>query len=69
MAEKASSKLTVKQHRLTSAHKGHASHMCELVAKRKMADVAKLAKGAKYVCHICGRAAAQASSLCEAVEL
>jgi len=62
-------KRTVKAHKLFKSHTGHASHMCELVAKRKMDKVATLAKGAKYVCHICGRAAAKGSSLCEPVEI
>lgn len=59
----------VKEHVLFKVHPGHSSHMCELVAKRQMDRVAELSKGAKYICHICGRAAAKASSLCEAVEI
>ncbi len=59
----------VKGHKLFEEHKGHARHMCDLVAKRKMAEVARLANGAKYVCHICGRAAAKAANLCEPVEM
>lgn len=43
--------------------------MCDLVAKRKMAQVARLSKGANYVCLICGRAAAKESNLCEPVEI
>jgi hypothetical protein len=43
--------------------------MCELVAKRRMDKVATLAKGAKYICHICGRAAASGDNLCEPVEI
>lgn len=62
-------KMVVKEHKLFEQHKGHANHLCELVAKRKMAEVGRLSKGAKYVCHICGRAAAKASSLCEPVEI
>ncbi len=62
-------RLVVKEHKLFEKHAGHAQHLCELVAKRRMAEVAKLATGAKYICHICGRAAAKASSLCEPVEL
>jgi hypothetical protein len=50
-------------------HIGHEEHLCDLVAKRKMAQVARLAKGAKYVCHICGRAAAKSTNLCEPVEI
>ena len=56
-------------HRLFEVHAGHSHHMCDLVAKRKMADVARFAKDAKYVCHICGRAAAKSDNLCEPVEI
>ena len=62
-------KRIVKAHKLFRAHPGHGNHMCELVAKRKMDKVATLSKGAKYVCHICGRAAAKAVNLCEPVEI
>jgi len=50
-------------------HTGHANHLCELVAKREMGKVAEAAKGAKYMCHICGRAAAKAANLCEPVKI
>ncbi len=50
-------------------HTGHTGHLCELVAKRKMDKVATLARDAKYMCHICGRAAGKASGLCEPVKL
>ena len=56
-------------HELFKKHTGHSKHLCELVAKRRMDEVAAAAKGAKYLCHICGRAAAKASSLCEPVEI
>ena len=62
-----SAKRVAPEHRLFKKHTGHANHLCELVSKRKMNDVATLAKDAKYVCHICGRAAAKAGSLCEPV--
>ena len=62
-------KRVVKEHALFNQHKGHANHLCELVSKRQMDKVATLSKGAKYVCHICGRAAAKASNLCEPVEI
>ena len=52
-----------------SKHTGHASHLCELVARRDMERVASLSKGAGYMCHICGRAAAKASSVCEPVAI
>jgi hypothetical protein len=54
---------------LTDVHEGHNKHMCDLVAKRKMAQAAEYAKGARYLCHICGRAAAEAENLCEPVEI
>jgi hypothetical protein len=62
-------KRTVPEHELTKTHTGHEQHMCELADKRMMDKVADLAKGAKYVCHICGRAAAKEANLCEAVEI
>lgn len=64
-----SKKNVVKKHKLFSAHPGHAQHLCELVNKRQMAKVARAAKGADYLCHICGRAASKGSSLCEPVEI
>lgn len=57
------------QRLLGGSHTGHANHLCELVSKRKMEEVAKRAAGAKYICYICGRAAAEAESLCEPVEI
>jgi hypothetical protein len=61
--------LVVHEHKLFTNHPGHQNHLCELVTKRQMAKVAKLSKDAKYVCHICGRAAAKATNLCEPVKL
>ena len=69
MAKRKSMKRVVPQHKLYTKHTGHASHLCELVAKRQMDKVASQSKGAKYICHICGRAAAKASSLCEPVQI
>ena len=62
-------KRTVAEHELAKEHNGHEEHLCELVSKRQMDRVADLAKGAKYVCHICGRAAAKPENVCEAVEI
>lgn len=62
-------KMTVHEHKLPEEHGGHAQHLCDMVAKRKMAEVARLAKDAKYICHICGRAAANSVNLCEPVEI
>ena len=69
MAQGKGKKLVVPEHRLFAEHKGHSKHLCDLVAKRKMAEVARLAKDAGYVCHICGRAAARPDNLCEPVEI
>jgi len=62
-------KRTVAEHKLAKTHTGHAQHLCDLVANRKMDRVAELAKGAKYICHICGRASAKAANVCEPVEI
>lgn len=61
--------MTVPEHKLMKAHAGHNKHLCELTAKRQMQQVAKAAKDAKFVCHICGRAAAKAGNLCEPVKI
>lgn len=62
-------KRTTTAHPLEKTHAGHAMHMCDLAAKRKMDQIADLAAGAKYICHLCGRAAASPENLCEAVEI
>ncbi len=67
MAEQSSRQRVVPEHKLYKQHTGHAQHMCELVSKRQMDKVATLAKDAKYVCNICGRAAAKSGNLCEPV--
>jgi len=59
----------VKEHALFKEHKGHSNHLCELVSKRKMDRVADLSKDPRYVCNICGRAAAKAANVCEPVEI
>ena len=69
MAKPKSAKRTVPQHKLATSHTGHSHHMCELVAKRQMDKVASYSKGARYICHICGRAAASAANLCEPVRI
>jgi len=68
-AKSSAAKRVVPQHKLYATHAGHNSHLCELTAKRQMNRVASLAKNAKFVCHICGRAAAKPGSLCEAIEI
>jgi hypothetical protein len=54
---------------LTDEHPNHENHMCHLVASRQMQTAAKLAKDAKFICLICGRAAAEGSNLCKPVEI
>ena len=55
------------ERRLYAQHGGHEHHLCDLVARRQMDKVADFSKDAKYICFICGRAAADASNLCEPV--
>jgi hypothetical protein len=69
MAKTKTMKRVVREHPLHRTHAGHNRHLCDLVDKRQMDRVAELARGAKYLCHICGRAAAKAENLCEAVEI
>jgi hypothetical protein len=46
----------------------HDQHLCTLADYRQMLTVAKLAKDAKYMCVLCGRAAASTKPLpCRAV--
>jgi hypothetical protein len=47
----------------------HEKHLCILAELRQMGTVAKLAKDGKYICHACGRVAADAENLCEPVKL
>jgi len=69
MAKAKSKKMVCPEHKLCGTHPGHAKHLCELVAKRRMAEVAKLSNGAKYLCNVCGRAAAKSSNVCEPVQI
>lgn len=64
-----SKKRTVPEHKLFKKHTSHTNHLCQLVAGRQMDKVATLSKGAKYLCHICGRASNKAANLCEPVEI
>jgi len=64
-----SMKMVVPMHKLFEKHDGHARHLCELAARRQMAQVARASKGANYLCHICGRAASKPTSLCEPVAI
>lgn len=47
----------------------HSHHLCDLVVGRQMKTVARLAADARYLCPVCGRAAARPENLCEPVEL
>ena len=50
-------------------HRGHAQHLCRLVAERQMERVASLTRGAVFMCRVCGRGAARPENLCEPVEI
>ena len=39
--------------------------LCKLASSGKIDKIAKLAKGANYICTKCGRAAAKAENLCK----
>jgi len=69
MARDEGEPIVEREHKLFEEHKGHSAHLCDLVAKRKMAEVARLTKGARYMCHICGRGAAKSTNLCEPIEI
>lgn len=53
---------------LSDNHPHHEKHLCSLVEQRKMKTVARLAKDAKYVCLVCGRASKSEKNLCWPVE-
>ena len=57
------------EHELFKKHAGHSNHMCDLVSRRMMDKAATYAENAKYICHICGRAAAKPENLCEPVQI
>ena len=54
---------------LADYHPNHDKHLCKMVELRNMKSVGKLAKNARYICFLCGRAAKNKSHLCEPVEL
>jgi hypothetical protein len=47
----------------------HENHLCILAELRQMGTVAKMARDGKFICHACGRVAANAENLCEPVKL
>ena len=54
-------------------HPGHDKHLCYLTnlgfQMSNPADYKNLVKGSKFVCKLCGRAAADAKNLCKPVKL
>jgi hypothetical protein len=51
-------------------HVDHDKHLCSLVAEgMELADYKELVRNPKYVCRICGRAAAVEKNLCDPVLL
>lgn len=54
---------------LSDYHPNHGRHLCKMVELRNMKTVGKLAKEARYICFLCGRAAKNKSNLCEPVEI
>ena len=57
------------EEKLTDEHPNRENHMCHLVATRQMQTAARLAKDAKFICLICGRAAADGANLCKPAEI
>ena len=58
-----------KDHKKDGDDKLAKAHLCSLAEKGEMKAVAQLAKGAKFLCEKCGRAAAKADNLCKPVKL
>lgn len=54
---------------LVDYHPNHDQHLCKIVQVRNMQTAGKLAKGAQYICFLCGRAAKHKTNLCEPVKL
>ena len=54
---------------LADYHPNHDKHLCKIVEVRNMQTAGKLAKDARYICFLCGRAAKNKDNLCEPVEL
>ena len=42
----------------------HENHLCYLSRRRELATVARLSKGATYMCMLCGRGARDPRNLC-----
>ena len=56
---------TTQEIELTDLHPDHEKHLCHITSLRNMKTVGELAKDAKYVCIVCGRAAKSHLNLCE----
>jgi transcription elongation factor Elf1 len=52
-------------------HIGHKHHLCDMCASGEctLDTVKALVKDAKFICRVCGRAAAKEENLCEPVPL
>ena len=59
----------VKPYELLDFHPDHEKHLCHITSLRNMKTVGALAKDAQYLCVICGRAAKQATNLCEPAKI
>jgi hypothetical protein len=71
MANKTRQKKTTKaqKYQLTNDCPNHDKHLCHVVALRNMKAAGQLAKDAKYLCVVCGRAARKKINLCVPVEI
>ena len=57
------------QHRLWNHEaEKHTHHLCYLAENRQMADLAALVGNARFICHQCGRVAANSDNLCDPVD-
>jgi len=43
--------------------------LCALAARKQMLTVARLTKGGKYFCSLCGRVSTEAENVCAPIEL
>jgi hypothetical protein len=59
----------IKGYELTDLHPDHEKHLCHISSLRNMKTVGQLAKDAKYICVVCGRAAKEPVNLCEPAKI
>ena len=62
-------KIEAPEYRLSNVHPNHDKHLCHIVSLRNMKAVGQLAKGAQYLCAVCGRAAKHPTNLCVPVKI